>query len=133
MVDVDCAVGAVPCLTAADDAGYEIDDDGLAVERFGRRIGGDLESRVFLEIASLQKKHIGVRVARRLGAHVQPLLRTESRIECISDITGKFALQIDRISQFAVIAFRPNLVSIAAVDQRDMKEHPVAQAAQATF
>jgi Fur family ferric uptake transcriptional regulator len=24
MVDVDCAVGAAPCLTAADDAGYEI-------------------------------------------------------------------------------------------------------------
>jgi Fur family ferric uptake transcriptional regulator len=26
MVDVDCAVGAKPCLTAADDAGYEIDE-----------------------------------------------------------------------------------------------------------
>ncbi len=25
-VDVDCAVGAVPCLTAADDAGYDIDE-----------------------------------------------------------------------------------------------------------
>ncbi len=26
MVDVDCAIGAAPCLTAADDAGYEIDE-----------------------------------------------------------------------------------------------------------
>jgi Fur family ferric uptake transcriptional regulator len=26
MVDVDCAVGYTPCLTAADDAGYEIDE-----------------------------------------------------------------------------------------------------------
>ena len=26
MVDVDCAVGDAPCLTAADDAGYEIDE-----------------------------------------------------------------------------------------------------------
>ena len=26
MVDVDCAVGAMPCLTASDDAGYEIDE-----------------------------------------------------------------------------------------------------------
>jgi Fur family ferric uptake transcriptional regulator len=26
MVDVDCAVGAAPCLTAADDAGYAIDE-----------------------------------------------------------------------------------------------------------
>jgi len=26
MVDVDCAIGATPCLTAADDAGYEIDE-----------------------------------------------------------------------------------------------------------
>ena len=26
MVDVDCAVGANPCLTAADDSGYEIDE-----------------------------------------------------------------------------------------------------------
>jgi Fur family transcriptional regulator, stress-responsive regulator len=26
MVDVDCAVGVVPCLTPADDAGYEIDE-----------------------------------------------------------------------------------------------------------
>jgi len=26
MVDVDCAVGAKPCLTAADDSGYEIDE-----------------------------------------------------------------------------------------------------------
>ena len=26
MVDVDCAVGATPCLTAADAAGYEIDE-----------------------------------------------------------------------------------------------------------
>jgi Fur family transcriptional regulator, stress-responsive regulator len=25
-VDVDCAVGAMPCLTAADDAGYEVDE-----------------------------------------------------------------------------------------------------------
>lgn len=26
MVDVDCAVGYAPCLTAADDAGYEVDE-----------------------------------------------------------------------------------------------------------
>jgi len=26
MVDVDCAVGETPCLTAADDSGYEIDE-----------------------------------------------------------------------------------------------------------
>jgi Fur family ferric uptake transcriptional regulator len=26
MVDVDCAVGDMPCLTAADDSGYEIDE-----------------------------------------------------------------------------------------------------------
>jgi Fur family ferric uptake transcriptional regulator len=26
MVDVDCAVGATPCLTAADNAGYEVDE-----------------------------------------------------------------------------------------------------------
>ena len=26
MVDVDCAVGHTPCLTAADDAGYQIDE-----------------------------------------------------------------------------------------------------------
>ncbi|MGH9170382.1 MAG: Fur family transcriptional regulator [Acidimicrobiales bacterium] len=26
MVDVDCAVGAAPCLTASDDSGYEIDE-----------------------------------------------------------------------------------------------------------
>jgi Fur family ferric uptake transcriptional regulator len=26
MVDVDCAVGDVPCLTAADDWGYEVDE-----------------------------------------------------------------------------------------------------------
>jgi hypothetical protein len=26
MLDVDCAVGYTPCLTAADDAGYEIDE-----------------------------------------------------------------------------------------------------------
>ena len=26
MVDVDCSVGSAPCLTAADDAGYEIDE-----------------------------------------------------------------------------------------------------------
>ncbi len=26
MIDVDCAVGDTPCLTAADDSGYEIDE-----------------------------------------------------------------------------------------------------------
>jgi len=26
MVDIDCAVGVTPCLTAADDSGYEIDE-----------------------------------------------------------------------------------------------------------
>ena len=26
MVDVDCAVGSAPCLTAAEDAGYEVDE-----------------------------------------------------------------------------------------------------------
>jgi Fur family ferric uptake transcriptional regulator len=26
MVDVDCAVGETPCLTASEDSGYEIDE-----------------------------------------------------------------------------------------------------------
>ena len=26
MVDVDCAVGYTPCLSAADDSGYEVDE-----------------------------------------------------------------------------------------------------------
>lgn len=30
VVDVDCAVGAAPCLTAADDMGYEIDEAEVA-------------------------------------------------------------------------------------------------------
>ena len=30
MVDVDCAVGSTPCLTAADDRGYEIDEAEVA-------------------------------------------------------------------------------------------------------
>jgi Fur family transcriptional regulator, stress-responsive regulator len=30
MVDVDCAVGAAPCLTEADDQGYEIDEAEVA-------------------------------------------------------------------------------------------------------
>jgi Fur family transcriptional regulator, stress-responsive regulator len=30
LVDVDCAVGAAPCLTAADDNGYEIDEAEVA-------------------------------------------------------------------------------------------------------
>jgi Fur family ferric uptake transcriptional regulator len=47
MTDVDCAVGATPCLTAADDSGYEIDEaeviywgrcpDCLARERAAHR------------------------------------------------------------------------------------------------
>jgi Fur family ferric uptake transcriptional regulator len=30
VVDVDCAVGAAPCLTAGDDSGYEIDEAEVA-------------------------------------------------------------------------------------------------------
>jgi Fur family ferric uptake transcriptional regulator len=30
MVDVDCAVGSAPCLTAADDGGYEVDEAEVA-------------------------------------------------------------------------------------------------------
>ena len=30
VVDVDCAVGSAPCLTAADDRGYEIDEAEVA-------------------------------------------------------------------------------------------------------
>jgi Fe2+ or Zn2+ uptake regulation protein len=30
LVDVDCAVGSAPCLTAADDKGYEIDEADVA-------------------------------------------------------------------------------------------------------
>ena len=30
LVDIDCAVGAAPCLTAADDMGYEIDEAEIA-------------------------------------------------------------------------------------------------------
>jgi Fur family transcriptional regulator, stress-responsive regulator len=30
MVDIDCAVGPAPCLTAADDMGYEIDEAEVA-------------------------------------------------------------------------------------------------------
>jgi Fe2+ or Zn2+ uptake regulation protein len=30
VVDVDCAVGSAPCLTAADDSGYEIDEAEVA-------------------------------------------------------------------------------------------------------
>jgi len=41
MVDVDCAVGYTPCLTAADDAGYEVDEAeviywGLCPDCIGR-------------------------------------------------------------------------------------------------
>ena len=53
MVDVDCAVGATPCLTAADDSGYEIDEaevvywgrcpDCVTEPRFGP--GVEMETR----------------------------------------------------------------------------------------
>jgi Fur family ferric uptake transcriptional regulator len=44
MVDVDCAVGETPCLTAADDSGYEIDEAeviywGHCPECLGRELG----------------------------------------------------------------------------------------------
>ncbi len=52
MVDVDCAVGAAPCLTPADDSGYEVDE--AEVIYWGRcpeclahipvRLGTELES-----------------------------------------------------------------------------------------
>jgi len=35
IVDVDCAVGFAPCLTAVDDSGYEIDE--AEVVYWGRR------------------------------------------------------------------------------------------------
>lgn len=45
MVDVDCAVGAAPCLTPADDAGYEIDEAeviywGRCPECLAQTLGG---------------------------------------------------------------------------------------------
>ena len=42
MVDVDCAVGATPCLTAADDSGYEIDEAEIVYwGRCSECLGGD--------------------------------------------------------------------------------------------
>ena len=52
MVDVDCAVGYTPCLTAADDFDYEIDEaeviywdqcpECVAANRLGRRLKADV-------------------------------------------------------------------------------------------
>jgi Fe2+ or Zn2+ uptake regulation protein len=46
VVDVDCAIGAAPCLTAADDSGYEIDEAeviywGRCPECLGRPVTAD--------------------------------------------------------------------------------------------
>jgi Fur family transcriptional regulator, stress-responsive regulator len=48
MVDVDCAVGEAPCLTAADDLGYEIDEAeiiywGRCPDCVGARQGSDVK------------------------------------------------------------------------------------------
>lgn len=65
MVDVDCAVGAAPCLTPADDAGYEVDEAeviywGRCPECVARSPAGSAHD---------EKNANAARVRRRTGGH----------------------------------------------------------------
>ena len=53
MVDVDCAIGSTPCLTAADDSGYEIDE--AEVVYWGRC--PDCLRATFVKATATTKKH----------------------------------------------------------------------------
>ena len=53
MVDVDCAIGSTPCLTAADDSGYEIDE--AEVVYWGRC--PDCLRATFAKATATTKKH----------------------------------------------------------------------------
>ena len=66
VVDVDCAVGAAPCLTAIDDRGYEIDEAEVAY--WGRCPGCLKQSRS----ASSGSRPAAARTDRRRAASPKP-------------------------------------------------------------
>jgi Fur family ferric uptake transcriptional regulator len=81
LVDVDCAVGAAPCLTAVDDSGYEIDEAEVAY--WGRCPDCQAQSRAHAAATRRHgsaegggSRHGGRRSSRRRAKNVR---RSDSR------------------------------------------------------
>jgi Fur family transcriptional regulator, stress-responsive regulator len=72
VVDVDCAVGDAPCLTAADDSGYEIDEAEVAY--WGRCPDCLGQSKV---PSRSGPRHAGVKASS--GSHAQSARRSRQR------------------------------------------------------
>jgi Fur family ferric uptake transcriptional regulator len=70
VVDVDCAVGEAPCLTAADDRGYEIDEAEVAY--WGRCPDCVGQARTASRSEPLTHRHRGQRSAVRIGGSPKP-------------------------------------------------------------
>ena len=72
LVDIDCAVGSAPCLTAADDMGYEIDEAEVAY--WGRCPNCLAEAR-----ASSGSEPPAPRAEARGGSHGEKTRRSRQR------------------------------------------------------
>ncbi len=83
VVDVDCAVGKAPCLTAHDDNGYQIDEAEVAY--WGRcpdcRASPKVASRSQAAAAQMRKQSKGLRSAKRAtdASHRRPKIPTDRR------------------------------------------------------
>jgi Fur family transcriptional regulator, stress-responsive regulator len=76
MVDVDCAVGSAPCLTAADDGGYEIDEAEVAY--WGRCPDCVAQSREPSSDSPMRRRSRPQTVARTENPAIPPTHRKEN-------------------------------------------------------
>ena len=76
VVDVDCAAGSAPCLSAADDAGYEIDEAEVA---YWGRCPDCLARSRRTPPASPRPADVGASPGRRAGAAPRPRRRTPKK------------------------------------------------------
>ena len=90
VVDVDCAVGSAPCLTAIDDLGYEIDEAEVAY--WGRCPDCLEQSRS----ASRGKHPAAARTGRRHGARTKPAPNPHSHSKSIPRSNNRRARRSSR-------------------------------------
>ena len=110
-----------------------IERDRLTVERLGLLIIRDRKRRAVVEFPSPQIENVGIGIPGRSISNVVFLAGTERRIEGGGDGGREFSLQSNDIGQSAIVGFRPKLVAVARIDQRDVKHDPISRAIEASF
>lgn len=129
----------------AEDALHRVDRGEARVRLGVRRVGLD-RARVVLdrarvgaaralvpEVAPLLVQGVGLAARRRPTCQPHALRRRELRLQCAGDPQREVALDREDVGAFPLVRLRPQVESVAGIDQLGSHAHALARAAHAAL